>query len=160
MLQKASSSYLNFSVDGVKPKLIAKQAVANLIFLHPLVGIVSTLRCTSNNLWDRTKIYLQPLEHVFISCWPSASASAVENIQSGSVGTMSPIPHGRGCHGFLWNTAIFKTQRSSTCTYQGINKYFSWVFTLRNAGILYEKVWDARRELWIKLHKETDLGVA
>ena len=50
MSQKASSSHLNFSVDGVKPKLIAKQAVADLVFLHPLIGIVSTLRCTSNNL--------------------------------------------------------------------------------------------------------------
>ena len=65
--QKASGSYLNFSVDGVKLKLIAKQAEANLVFLHPLIGIVSTLRCTSNNLCDRTKIYLQPLEHVVIS---------------------------------------------------------------------------------------------
>lgn len=60
--------HLNFSVDGVKPKLIAKEAVAYLVFLHPLIGIVSTLRCTSNNLCDITKIYLQPLEHVVISC--------------------------------------------------------------------------------------------
>ena len=61
------SFYLNFSVDAVKLNLIAKQAVANLVFLHPLVGVVSSLRCTSNNLCDVTKIYLQPLEHVVIS---------------------------------------------------------------------------------------------
>ena len=151
MLQKESSAYLNFSVDGVKSKLIAKQAVANLVFLHPLIGIISTLSCTSNNPCDITKIYLQPLEHVVISWWPCTSTSAVENIQSRSVRTMSPIPHRRGCHGILWNTAIFKTQRSPTCTYQGINKHLSWIFTLKNAGIAYEKVWDACGKIWIKL---------
>lgn len=132
MFQKAGSSYLNFSVDAVKRQFIAIQAVANLVFLHPLIGIVSTLRCHSDNLCHLTKIYLQPLEHVVISWRPGASAPAVEMIQSGSIRTMSPIPHGRRCHGILWNTAIFKTQWSPTCTYQGINKQYNCVFMLRN----------------------------
>jgi len=46
--------HLNLSLDAVKLKLVAIETVADLVFLHPLIGIVTTLCCHGNHLGHLT----------------------------------------------------------------------------------------------------------
>ena len=108
------------SLRLVELKVFSILAVLNPVLSDPLVPVRPSLCGNACHFGIFVKeIDLEPLVAVIFSRGPSATASFSLNIQSGTSGTMVPVPFRRGTELSVGNITLFKAKRLFT---------FSWFF--------------------------------
>ena len=95
----------------VSDKLVSVLAVWQRIRLHPLSGVLSSLRSNAIHFGKRAKIYLKPLMSISPLCAPGPSVSTVSAPVQSSAPRSAPVVIVRGStHHFIVDAFVFETK--------------------------------------------------
>lgn len=100
-----SSSFL------VEPEVESIHSMGNCVALHPLISIISTLNSDLNHDCSASKVNLEPLSSVVVTCNPWAKSwTSAHGIQSALIGCIMSIVDWWCCEGDIGQATVFRAK--------------------------------------------------
>ena len=115
----------------VEPEVKSIHSIGNCKALHPLIGVISSLDSYLNDNRSVSKVNLEPLTPVVVTCYPwTVSWAAAHGIQSALVGGIMSIVD-RGCsERHIRQATVFWAQWNITTLWK-IKKFNCWIITTK-----------------------------